>query len=85
MEIHYEPKFLKQLKKSPKNIQVAFRSRFELFIHNKYHPLLRNHPLKGLYHEYRSMSVTGDWRVIFREIDDRVLFIEIGTHSQLYK
>ena len=85
MEIQYDPKFIKQLKKSPRNIQLAFRNRFELFINNKHHPLLRNHQLKGLHHKYRSISVTGDWRALFQEIDDDILFIEFGTHSQLYK
>lgn len=85
MEIHYGPKFLKQFKKSPRNVQMAFRTRFDLFIHNKYHPLLHNHQLKGLYHTCRSISVTGDWRAVFKEIDDDILFVAIGTHSQLYK
>lgn len=86
MEIQYDPQFIKQLKKSPRNIQVAFRNRLDLFINNKYHPLLRNHQLKGLYHECRSISITGDWRAILKEIDDEIiLFIDLGTHSQLYK
>jgi addiction module RelE/StbE family toxin len=87
--IDYSKKFLKQLKKSPIEIKIAFRKRLELFIENPFHPQLNNHALAGKFSGYRSINVTGDWRAIFSEYEDKdtpiVIFEIIGTHSQLYK
>ena len=90
--IDYSRKFLKQLKKSPLEIKIAFRKRLGLFIQNPHHPLFNNHSLKGQYSGDRSINLTGDWRAIFsqqqqQEEDDRLvtIFEVIGTHSQLYK
>lgn len=86
--IDYSKEFLKQLKKSPLDIKIAFRKRFELFLQEPFNPLLRNHPLTGEYSKNRSINITGDWRVIFSEIeekDGKVIQLKlIGTHSQLY-
>ncbi|OGD92148.1 hypothetical protein A3D07_01300 [Candidatus Curtissbacteria bacterium RIFCSPHIGHO2_02_FULL_42_15] len=87
--IDYSRKFLKQLKKSPLEIKIAFRKRLGLFIQNPHHPLFNNHSLKGQYSGDRSINLTGDWRAIFsqHEEDDGIvaIFEVIGTHSQLYK
>jgi addiction module RelE/StbE family toxin len=83
----YSKSYIKALRKSPKNIKIAFRSRLALYLKDKYHPLLNNHALAGKYQGHRSINVTGDWRAIFREFDNgnTVYFDEIGTHSQLYR
>jgi len=87
MRARFDRKFKKNLEKAPANIQQAFQNRLDLFLNNPSHPLLRNHALKGVYQNYRSISVTGDWRAIFKFIDEEetVIFIQLGTHSQLYK
>lgn len=87
--IDYSRKFLKQLKKSPLEIKIAFRKRLELFLKDPFHPQLNNHALTGKYSDYRSINITGNWRAIFEEFGDEsgkvVTFEVIGTHSQLYK
>lgn len=88
--IDYAQKFLKQLKKAPLEIKVAFRKRLELFLKDPFHPLLDNHGLTGQYTGFRSINVTGDWRAIFAEQKSEaksktIVFVIIGTHSQLYK
>jgi len=86
MEIDYSPTFIKRLKKTPKKISVAFRHRLDLFIKDRYTPILNNHQLSGKYLGFKSINVTGDWRAIYQEIDkDAVYFVELGTHNQLYK
>lgn len=55
-----------------------------------YHPILRNHPLRGNYRGYNSINITGDWRALFSIDCDyanniRIIFKLIGTHSQLYE
>lgn len=89
VKIDYSRSFVKQFKKAPLSIKIAFRNRLSLFLKNPFHPLLNNHSLKGKYSYYRSINITGDWRVISSEISDKkervVIFVALGTHSQLYK
>lgn len=62
-----------------------FKKRLALFRENPYDRVLRNHGLKGKYLGYRSIDVTGDVRVFYRMVEDRVvIFAFIGTHGQLY-
>ncbi|MBI2330404.1 type II toxin-antitoxin system mRNA interferase toxin, RelE/StbE family [Candidatus Daviesbacteria bacterium] len=65
------------MKKSP--------GRLELFIINQFHPQLNNHSLTGKYKGNRSINITGDWRAIYSEEKDSVIFELLGTHSQLYR
>ncbi len=87
LRIDYSNIFIKDLRKSSKKVRVAFKQRLEIYLSDKYHPILNNHRLKGDYDVYRSINITGDWRAIFRELDggSRVYFDRLGTHSQLYK
>jgi addiction module RelE/StbE family toxin len=45
---------------------------------------LRNHPLSGKYEGFRSIDVTEDWRALYRKEPERIIFVDIGTHTQLY-
>lgn len=85
--IDYSNNFLKELKKAPLKIRFAFKEKLEIFITDKFHPVLNNHSLTGKFKSYRSINITGDWRAIFREFNNGKLiyFDIIGTHSQLYK
>lgn len=83
--IDYSKKFDKQFRKAPLEIKIAFRERFELFLQNPYHSLLNNHALVGFFSNYRSINITGDWRAIYSETREEVIFKLLGTHSQLYK
>lgn len=85
MEIKYSPKFRKQYAKSNEKIRSAFNSRLKLFIQNSHNPLLRNHALTGGYKGFRSINITGDWRAIYSERNSVIIFVALGTHSQLYK
>lgn len=87
--IDYSHKFIKQLKKAPLAIKIAFRKRLELFLKDPFNPLLNNHRLSGKLKSYQSINITGDWRAIYEEFNEGknqvVYFIALGTHSQLYK
>jgi len=53
---------------------------------NSFHPLLNNHSLTGTYEGCRSINVTRDYRIVYRQIDPGMfLLIDIGTHSELYE
>ena len=86
MRVDFSGRFLKQFKKAPKKVRLAYVERFELFKEDAFHPLLNNHALVGEYKGCRSFNITGDWRVVFKEVSRGfVLFVIMGTHSQLYK
>jgi addiction module RelE/StbE family toxin len=87
VKVEFSKRFLKALRKAPRKIQIAYRDRLEIFLADRYHPLLNNHSLLGKLTQYRSINISGDWRAIFRELEDGnlVFFDFLGTHSQLYK
>lgn len=85
MRIARHPQFEKKLARLSPNIRVALAERLELLIVNSQHPLLHNHALSGDRRGLRSVNITGDWRLVYKTIDEEViLLIEIGTHHDLY-
>lgn len=84
--VQFQSKFVKQYRTASPKIQSQFNSRLIMFQKNINSPLLNNHALTGKYKGYRSINVTGDWRAIYQPLDSNsVLFVALGTHSQLYK
>jgi len=86
MKIEYSKKFIKDFRNCPEYIKNKFKSRLEIFIQDRSDVILNNHVLLGELKRYRSINITGDWRVIFEDIDNGEIayFVSIGTHSQLY-
>lgn len=83
--INYSKRFDKQLKKAPLEIKIKFKNRRQLFIEDPFHPQLNNHLLSGKLKGFRSINITGDWRAIYSEYKNSIVFEMLGTHSQLYK
>lgn len=67
-------------------LQKKVSEKIKLFVHNRFDETLNNHSLKGKFVDLRSISVTGDLRIIFREEKGYtiVIMLNIGSHSQLY-
>lgn len=84
MKVEYKKRFQKSLRKLPKAIQDKFNSRFNLFLDNPFHILLNNHSVHPTFELGRSINITGDYRAIYIEHGDTIVFTEIGTHSKLY-
>ena len=85
MKIVFHRNFEKQYKKLSGNIKLKVKEKNLLFTVDPYNPILNNHSLYGKYLGYRSFNVTGDLRIIYRLLDKNIaLFVEIGTHSELY-
>lgn len=76
--------FLKNFKKLPKDVRLKFIERKNLLLDDPFNPLLNNHSVEKAYPDCRSINVTGDYRAIFVQRTDEVIFIRIGTHSELY-
>ena len=82
--IEFTPYFTKQRKAAPLAIKEVFRETLELFLEEPNHPALRNHPLSGKYTGFRSIDVTEDWRALYRTEGKQIIFVDIGTHEELY-
>ena len=86
MNIGFHRNFIKQYKRVPKSTRFRVGERLELFELNALHPLLNTHPLTGNRTGQWSINITGDWRAIFVYQDrETVIFIDLDTHSNLYK
>ena len=84
-QIIIHKQFVKHIRKLSPSIQRAFQSRRDLFLKDEFHSQLHVHALSGKYKGYKSFNVNADVRVVFKEIDtDTYLFLEIGSHSELY-
>jgi len=81
-DIVYSRIFRDQLRGLPLPIiQCAIRKE-ELFRLNPLHPSLRLHPLKGKLAGLYSLSVSGNYRIIFERMNDgTIYFISIGSHD----
>jgi addiction module RelE/StbE family toxin len=85
MEAILHKNFKKQFKKIPPKVQEQFFERVELFLRDKFNPILKHHSVEWAYPGWWSINITGDWRALYEPTNkDIVVFMKIGTHSQLY-
>ena len=85
MDVDFGRKFKKQYKKLSEEVQGKFDKQLSLFRNNPQSRSLGIHRLHGKKKHLFSMNVTGNYRALFlREHKEKVVFREIGTHSQLY-
>ncbi len=85
MQIARHPQFEKRIARLSPSIRVALADRLELFLADTRHPLLNDHALSGERRGSRSINITGDWRLIYKFVDEEmILLMEIDTHHNLY-
>lgn len=86
MTFYYHQTFRDQFKKLSHSQQKEVRYAISLFEEQPDHPTLRIHTLREKWQGYRTLSANPDLRVHFRILGpEQVLFVAVGTHSQLYK
>ncbi|MEK7103952.1 MAG: type II toxin-antitoxin system mRNA interferase toxin, RelE/StbE family [Patescibacteria group bacterium] len=85
MKIYFHKNFDKQFSKLRSSEKKKAQERLQLFLENSFNPVLENHPLKGKYADYRSIDITGDFRAIFKYLNENeCIFVDVDTHSNLY-
>lgn len=85
MVVTYHKDFIKDSKKLTVSQKEKLTQRLRLFSKNEFDPLLNSHNLKGKYLGYKSISITGDLRAIYKQKSkNNVIFIRIDNHSNLY-
>jgi addiction module RelE/StbE family toxin len=45
---------------------------------------LYDHTLTGKLDGKRAFSITGEFRVLYVELEDAIVLLDIGTHNQVY-
>ncbi|MBI2030183.1 type II toxin-antitoxin system mRNA interferase toxin, RelE/StbE family [Candidatus Kaiserbacteria bacterium] len=77
--------FERQSKKLSHTLRDKMWERIAVLSVEEFNPLLNNHKLGHPYQEYRSINITGDYRLVYRRIDASTLYLRaVGTHHQLY-
>ena len=70
---------------SPNTKLVAqFKERLTLFMVGELGAPLYDRALTGKLAGKRAFSVAGDIRVIYVELEDFIVFLDIGSHNQVY-
>lgn len=85
MKIVPGKKFEKKIAKLPIAIQKALAVKLVVFAEDPFAIILNNHQLHGEMKHYRSINITGDYRLLYEQYDsDTVRLVDIDTHSNLY-
>lgn len=88
MKTEFNSKFRKHYKsRIVNNTKLLSRTedRIRLFKLNPQNPILKDHQLTGDKKEFRAFWITGDIRIMYFPVSKQeVLFIDIGTHNQVY-
>lgn len=66
------------------NLRGAYITRVTSFQAGKRDEPLNDHPLKGKMRGKRAFSITGDVRVVYEETKEAYIFLDVGSHNQVY-
>lgn len=84
MEIFYDQRFHRSLKKLPKAIAVKTIESALLFEKDPFHSCLGTHKLHGKLRHLWSFSVDSKYRVLLTFKKDEAIFLDVGDHD-IYK
>lgn len=76
---HYD----QRIKPNPKLVK-RFDERIRLFVSGERGQPLNDHRLKGTKLGQRAFWIAGDIRVVYIETADSYIFVDIGSHNQVY-
>ncbi|OGH16786.1 MAG: hypothetical protein A3C30_00385 [Candidatus Levybacteria bacterium RIFCSPHIGHO2_02_FULL_40_18] len=76
--------YKERIESNPKLVN-KFEERYDLFLEDPSNQLLSDHPLGKNLTGFRAFSVTKDVRVVYHIHNNIAYFIDIGTHTQVYK
>jgi len=77
-------KHFKQRIGSNEKLASQFKKRLTLFMAGELGSPLYDHALTGKLAGKRAFSVAGDIRVIYVELVDSIVFLDVGSHNQVY-
>jgi len=75
----------RQIKKLSKSVRAKLWERLTLLNSEEYNPLLNDHKLNPPYDGYRSINITGDYRLVYKKLGADTYYLRaVGTHHELY-
>lgn len=81
----FEKAYAERIKKKPQ-LKKLFWDKVAEFQENPLEPSLKTHPLTGLLEGRWAFAVAYDCRVVFHFVsDEEVVFLNVGTHDEVYK
>jgi addiction module RelE/StbE family toxin len=85
IELHcsFVKSYAKRIAKDEK-LCKQYDKRIDMFIAGYRDAPINDHALTGDLQGRRAFSVAGDIRVVYIELEDKVIFIDIGSHNQVY-
>lgn len=86
MKVTFAPSFKRAFKKRIKNskLESRFWKKLDLFIEDPFSSELKTHKLTGRLESYWSFTIEYDCRVVFYFAEEGAIFIDIGSHEQVY-
>ena len=85
METFRHKQFVKQMKKLPRPLRAQVMGRVQIHSNEPSNALLSDHKLNPPWDGYRSINITGDYRLIYKKLASDVYFLRtVGTHHQLF-
>jgi mRNA-degrading endonuclease YafQ of YafQ-DinJ toxin-antitoxin module len=86
MRVIFHKDFEKTFRHLTPSQKKKFGERLSIFLEEPFAEVLENHPPKGRYKGYKSISIGGDLRALYKEVSrETAIFTHIGTHHQLAK
>ena len=80
----FENNFSKRITKDAR-LSAQFEERLALFLDGVRGVPLNDHALIGRLAGKRAFSISGDIRVVYVETAEAIIFVDIGTHNQVYQ
>ncbi|HVC36450.1 MAG TPA: type II toxin-antitoxin system mRNA interferase toxin, RelE/StbE family [Candidatus Dormibacteraeota bacterium] len=80
----FEKHFKQRINPNDKLVKL-FGQRLESFISGELGYPLYDHALTGKLKSKRAFSVAGDIRVVYIELEDYIVFLDVGSHNQVYR
>lgn len=88
MQIKYKRSYRVSFGKLNLKIKAKVIERLEIFIKSPFDKILNNHALKWTKKWLRTINITGDYRLVFRELSngsyELVELLDVGSHAKLY-
>lgn len=85
MQILRHHVFKRQWQKLARRLQEKAEERITLLMSDEFSEMLNNHKLNPPYESYRSINITGDYRLVYKRINIDTYYLRaVGTHHQLY-
>jgi addiction module RelE/StbE family toxin len=80
----FEKHFKQRIRPNDKLVR-RFKERLQLFMNGELGYPINDHALHGKLEGKRAFWVAGDLRIIYIETANFIIFLDIGSHSQVYR